>query len=168
MAGKSCPPSALPTSRSPTPASAASTGPHVLLLRVQETAGSAPVGWRAHSTLHNSGFDLRNAAPQPAVCAPPAAQTIHGYSIRADMRRQCYSTQPATALVQHHSVTSSRSQAVPHSPPARPPPPRGAPPTVGSSLAQTGPCCSRCCLLFPARSRRIRCSTRTAPSYARQ
>src|ERR1051326_7772024 len=83
------------------------------------------------------------------LCAPPAAQTIHGYSIRADMRRQCYSTQPATALDQHHSVTSSRSQAVPHSLPARSPTARSGPPTVGSSLAQTGPCCSRCCLLFP-------------------
>src|ERR1043166_7537907 len=110
-ADKSCPPSALPISRSPTPVIVAAAALLALPLRVPATADSAPVDWRAHSTLHNSNFDLHSAVQQPAVYAPPAAQTTHGYSTRADMRWQCRSTQPATALAQHHLISSTHSQA---------------------------------------------------------
>src|ERR1051326_3509067 len=129
-ADKSCPPSALPISLLLTPASVAAAIPHALPHPTPATADSAPVDWRAHSTLHNSNFDLHSAVQQPAVYAPPAAQTTHGYSTRADMRWQCRSTQPAIALAQHRSISSTHSQAARYLRPARSPTARSGPPAA--------------------------------------
>src|SRR6185369_15176479 len=105
------PPSAPPAKSPPTPPTAPSKYPPVIPVPLLLAADSAPVDWRARSTLRNSAAPARRPPPRLPASAPPVLPPTHaGITPRPRTAPPSHST-PAAVAAPLRSLSPTRSPA---------------------------------------------------------